>query len=335
MNPVKKKFQKYFIPSIENDHKPHFLREKNIKIALLFSVIVLFAGILGSYAVKNNSYLAAVKSAFLVDLANESRVENGFGRLALNDTLVSAARLKASDMAEKSYFAHTSPEGLTPWHWFDLAGYNYLYAGENLAVNFNRSEDVNNAWMESPLHRANILSGNFTEIGISTAEGIYKGKKTTFVVQMFGSPFVERRTNQASVNQVENIPEPNSLPSLPGDAVLGAETEKEVESPSFVTTRNPYAPEEADELIEDTEPVQEEYTNWFQRIIVSPNEIVNYIYIGLAFLIVFALILKIFVEVRKQHWKNIIYGILLLAIVLIFMYINRELLIDPIIVASF
>ena len=41
---------------------------------------------------------------------------------------------KADDMAAKSYFAHTSPEGIDPWHWFAQVGYKFTYAGENLAV---------------------------------------------------------------------------------------------------------------------------------------------------------------------------------------------------------
>ena len=48
-------------------------------------------------------------------------------------------------------------------------------AGENLAVNFSDSQDVTNAWMNSPEHRANILNGDFTQIGIATAQGTYKG----------------------------------------------------------------------------------------------------------------------------------------------------------------
>ena len=61
-----------------------------------------------------------------------------------------------TDMAEKSYFAHTSPEGLTPWYWITLAGYRFSLAGENLAIDFTESEDVENAWMNSPAHRASI-----------------------------------------------------------------------------------------------------------------------------------------------------------------------------------
>jgi len=50
--------------------------------------------------------------------------------------LEQAAQLKANDMAEKGYFAHTSPDGKTPWEWLKDVSYPFLAAGENLAVNF-------------------------------------------------------------------------------------------------------------------------------------------------------------------------------------------------------
>jgi hypothetical protein len=102
--------------------------------------------------------------------------------------LTVAAQDKANDEATKGYFAHTSPQGLTPWYWFQQVGYNFDYAGENLAVNFSDSEDVTTAWMNSPEHRANILNTDFTQIGIAAAQGVYEGEPTTFVVEEFGTP---------------------------------------------------------------------------------------------------------------------------------------------------
>ena len=59
--------------------------------------------------------------------------------------------------------------------------------GENLAVNFQNSEDVETAWMNSRGHWLNIMNPKFKEIGIATSTGIYKGRQAVFVVQMFGS----------------------------------------------------------------------------------------------------------------------------------------------------
>ncbi len=65
-------------------------------------------------------------------------------------------------------------------------GYNYLMAGENLAVNFIQAEDVETAWMNSPGHKANILNKNFANIGIGISQGQFQGHTAIFVVQEFG-----------------------------------------------------------------------------------------------------------------------------------------------------
>jgi uncharacterized protein YkwD len=142
---------------------------------------------LQSFFLATNQFASVVNSV-LVDLTNTDRSAYNLGTLAVNDTLVAAAQAKADDMAAKSYFAHTSPEGLDSWHWFKQAGYDFQHAGENLAVDFSDSADVERAWMNSPSHRDNILNGKYTEVGIATAVGTYQGHSTTFVVTMFGSP---------------------------------------------------------------------------------------------------------------------------------------------------
>ena len=153
-------------------------------IALEIGVItVLFSGLTGGLY-----HSAAVFPSTLSVLTNEKRQEAGLASLSPNPLLDMAAELKARDMAEKGYFAHTSPEGIKPWHWLDQVGYSYEYAGENLAVNFYNSEEVTRAWMDSPTHRANIEKPVFTEIGTGMATGTYEGIDTVFVVQMYAKP---------------------------------------------------------------------------------------------------------------------------------------------------
>ncbi len=365
MKSVKNTLKKYFIPHAENDHKPHFLRERTVigTGVLVFALFLLSA--IGNYAVKHNNYLASIQSAFLVDLANDDREDLGLARLAINDTLITAAGMKANDMAEKSYFAHVSPEGRTPWYWISLAGYNYLYAGENLAVNFYDSEEVQEAWMDSPTHKANIVSKNFTEIGIATASGMYKGDKTTFVVQMFGSqkksparvveassedviapievavaPITEENADDDSAvlgSEIEPIkPEPkNEIATVPTAPII-AQAESVIVDQTFTSTMDPDAtPEEINASNEILAPEKEAYTNWFQRLLVSPNGIVQSLYVALAAIVIFALILKIFIEIRLQHPKNIAYGVLLLLVIVAFMHLNGGALAEPTLVVAF
>lgn len=61
-----------------------------------------------------------------------------------------------------------------------------MYAGENLAMQFTEANEVEEAWMVSPLHRANIVNKKYTDIGIGISTGLYNGSSTIYVVQLFG-----------------------------------------------------------------------------------------------------------------------------------------------------
>jgi hypothetical protein len=182
----------HFIPHHGNSHRPHFFELRNVAavvtavvmIELIFFLLptLHFAGFIQTFN------LSAVLPGALSTLTNEARTASGAGALAQNPLLDQAASLKAQDMASKGYFAHTSPEGRTPWYWFNVVGYQYSYAGENLAVNFADSADVTEAWLNSPTHKANIVSRNYKEIGTGVATGTYKGTEAVFVAQLFGTP---------------------------------------------------------------------------------------------------------------------------------------------------
>jgi uncharacterized protein YkwD len=105
---------------------------------------------------------------------NAERAAAGLPALAVDGTLVNIARLRSNDMASRNYFSHTSPEGQTAFTLLDQWGVSYSWAGENLARNnYPLEETVAVAvrdLMASPPHRANILSPNYTRIGIGYAE---------------------------------------------------------------------------------------------------------------------------------------------------------------------
>lgn len=181
--------KKYFVPHKGNQHHPHILRTE--AIIFLLAIMISAEGIFLASTlniIPGASLFSAVLPNVLVQSANASRQESGLPVLTANALLEKAAALKAQDMATKGYFAHTSPEGITPWYWVQKAGYEYTIAGENLAVNFIDSSDVHTAWMNSPSHRANIVNAGYTEIGIATAKGMYQGNEAIFVVQYFGKP---------------------------------------------------------------------------------------------------------------------------------------------------
>ena len=146
-------------------------------------------------------FLASVIKSEIVSLTNTERTQNKVVTLAESPALDRAAQAKANDMAQKGYFSHVSPDGTEPWAWISESGYNFQYAGENLAVRFVDSGDVVRAWMASPSHRANMVKPEYRNIGVGIAEGMYKGQPATFVVQYFGATFGAGELGAAAQSQ--------------------------------------------------------------------------------------------------------------------------------------
>lgn len=123
----------------------------------------------------------------VIQLVNIAREKEGLAPLSQSEALSKVANDKLNDMIEQHYFAHTSPSGKTPWHWFEREKYDYQFAGENLAINYTSAEEQQAAWMSSPTHRKNILNVDYKEIGVAFGAGEIDGKMSLLVVQEFGS----------------------------------------------------------------------------------------------------------------------------------------------------
>src|SRR3989344_6773903 len=250
---IHKWLKKCFVPHAENNFKPHFLRHESF--LLFFSlIIVIELGFLVQVFVifDKTGFLASVLPGVLTSITNEERAENNVSPLTENELLNRAAQLKAEDMAAKSYFAHTSPEGRTPWYWLEQVGYRYTYAGENLAVNFFESGDVSRAWMNSPSHRANIMKGDFTEIGIGVARGTYQGRSTIFVAQFFGKPlavFAAPVEAEPALPTPEGIGTPTSPPTNVGAAPSPTSVAATPPPPSLNVVLGEEAPKEAEIIL--------------------------------------------------------------------------------------
>jgi hypothetical protein len=134
--------------------------------------------------------IPAFDSREIISLTNQARASDGKPALSASHKLDLAAQEKLNHMAQEEYFAHISPDGITPWHWMKKTDYRYAFAGENLAIGFLKADDAVDAWMESSSHRANLLNGNYTEIGVAVATVEMGGNEGILVVQMFGRPNV-------------------------------------------------------------------------------------------------------------------------------------------------
>lgn len=175
--------------------------KKTHSIPLL--ILLIIVGSLLTYNLYSEPILkfleANILSQDIITATNEKRTENLKKVLQSNSLLTKAAQAKADDMAAKGYFSHTSPDGKQFPEWIQESGYDYLYAGENLAVKFTTLSSLINGWMNSEFHRKNILSDQYSETGIGIAEGKYNGEKTTFYVQIFAEPKISLE-NQEKYN---------------------------------------------------------------------------------------------------------------------------------------
>jgi uncharacterized YkwD family protein len=114
----------------------------------------------------------------MVDLVNTERTSRGLQALKVDMRLVTTARMKSQDMINKGYFSHNSPTYGSPFDLMKSQGITYRSAGENIA-GMNTVEGAHNGLMNSEGHRANILSPNFTHIGIGIIDGGPYGKMFT------------------------------------------------------------------------------------------------------------------------------------------------------------
>jgi uncharacterized YkwD family protein/spore coat assembly protein SafA len=115
-------------------------------------------------------------------LVNQERSKHGLQPLKLNWELSRVARYKSQDMIDKNYFSHTSPTYGSPFTMMKNFGISYRAAGENIAGGQKTPQEVMNAWMNSEGHRKNILSSQYTEIGVGYAKG---GSYGHYWTQMF------------------------------------------------------------------------------------------------------------------------------------------------------
>lgn len=107
----------------------------------------------------------------VVNLVNQERSKAGLRPLTSNSALTAMALDKAKDMYNNGYFDHTSPTYGSPFDMMSKYGIRFSYAGENIAKGQQTPEAVMKAWMNSTGHRQNILSPNFTQIGVAFYNG--------------------------------------------------------------------------------------------------------------------------------------------------------------------
>ena len=117
-------------------------------------------------------------------LTNIEREKAGKSILKYNDYIAAGAQIRSEELVVS--FSHTRPDGSRFFTVFDDPDFSYRYIGENLALGYKSPAEVVAAWMKSEGHRKNLLSDNYSDIGVGITKGengryhwaqiFYKGK---------------------------------------------------------------------------------------------------------------------------------------------------------------
>lgn len=120
----------------------------------------------------------------VVELVNVERQKAGLPALKLDTAMSNVARMKSKDMADNNYFAHQSPTYGSAGDMLTKFGIRWSAWGENIASGQRTPEAVVTAWMNSSGHRANIMSTNFSRIGVGY---VTNANGTPYWTQMFAN----------------------------------------------------------------------------------------------------------------------------------------------------
>jgi uncharacterized protein YkwD len=130
-----------------------------------------------------------ITRASVVAQMNTYRDEHGLPPLVENQQLDGAADDRMGDMEDGAYWSHQSPDGRSPFTYLGPRGYAFMRAGENLATGFDSVQLLVAAWMESPGHRANILSPAFRDCGVAIIDGATTGPASgKSIVVLYATP---------------------------------------------------------------------------------------------------------------------------------------------------
>jgi len=124
----------------------------------------------------------------MLDLINQARQAAGVAPLKIDMNLVKSARLKSQDMINNNYFDHYSPTYGDPGQMIRKYAPGYRGVGENIAYDSRTVQTAHDGLMNSPGHRQNILSPNYTHIGIGIVKASsFQGARNVLVItQQFG-----------------------------------------------------------------------------------------------------------------------------------------------------
>ncbi len=151
-------------------------------ILVIFAIVVFSFNLLVKVDVKAGDPSSEININNLLQQHNSRRTSIGVSSLKLNPKLNTSAQNKADALMQSNCWDHYCPNGKSPWAFFDEVGYNYIFAGENLAQGFYNINDVMKAWLNSDTHRKNIDKKEYKEVGFGISYGDFQGNNHNIVV---------------------------------------------------------------------------------------------------------------------------------------------------------
>jgi len=337
------KLKKLVIPCPENNYRPGILESRVLIYYIVFLLVLKVFFISFIVCLPKTSFFADISQSLLVELTNEKRESLGLNSLENNEVLQEAAYLKAQDMIKNGYFSHESPSGISPWRWFEKAGYNYRAAGENLGIGFLDSEEIYRAWYDSPSHRENLLNPLYKDIGIAVLKGDFHGSETTIVVQLFGSEKAVSAETEELFKEEDSEEETSEVLTegeVESEVVQGSEEEliigeEEKEAEQEVAKAedsgiNGKALGQSYSAFSDEEAEKGLLAGFLKFMVKDYNNLVQRITFYSLLFITLLLIVNVFVKFNVQHKDLIVKAVSFSIILIIFVLLNKEFVIEAI-----
>src|SRR3989339_482495 len=217
---IAKKSRTFFLPQEDNNYHPYVLHGERLWFyatsAILVKLVVVVFVVLLPVAAWLTPDLMSQESKRIVALTNDFRASLQLEPLQESAVLNQAAYNKAQDMLVQQYFAHLGPDGKRVSSWLKNAGYDYLMAGENLAIGFASADEVVEAWKNSPTHYANLVDPVWQDIGVGMASGLYNqvAIQQPKLEEVINTPESETSGNETEVLAETAIKYPLAKPSI-------------------------------------------------------------------------------------------------------------------------
>lgn len=169
----------HLLPTKENNQRAKLLSNK---VLAVFAVGVLAFNLLTPLNLNAQSETDKITKSTLLDSHNKFRKEHSLNQLKLNTLLNLSAQNKANEMLRNNCWSHYCPDNRSPWEFFNDSGYEYAFAGENLAEGYYTIDSVMNAWINSESHRENLLRDVYTEVGFGIVQGPFQNNENNVIV---------------------------------------------------------------------------------------------------------------------------------------------------------